>query len=62
MVTVVNGKATIQEFQDNLDCWENDTNRSKVVEEYEDYGLMWRQVMGLPKQAALQQYGLEGWY
>ena len=34
----------------------------KLQDYYEEYGLMWWQVMGKPKEAALQQYGLEEYY
>ena len=59
---MVDGEARIQEFQDNLAWWGNDVNRLKAVDRYEEQGLMWWQVMGKPKEAALQQYGLEEYY
>lgn len=62
VIAMKDGEARIQKFVENLEWWENDVNRLTAVEKYEEYGLMWWQVMGLPKEAALQQYGLEEYY
>lgn len=50
------GKSTIVELWDMLDYWE--MNKEVIIKWFEEYNLMWYQRMGIPKETAIEQYGL----
>jgi hypothetical protein len=53
---MIDGKATIVEFRDQLDWWER--NKVTMIKWNEDLGEMWYQRMGIPKEEAIELYGL----
>ena len=55
-VRMIDGKATIVEFRDQLDWWER--NKVTMIKWNEDLGEMWYQRMGIPKEEAIELYGL----
>ncbi len=56
VVQMQNGKGVIVEFRDQLDWWES--NKEYMIDVNERYGEMWYQRMGIPKDVAIERYGL----
>jgi branched-chain amino acid transport system substrate-binding protein len=56
VVEMQNGKAVIVEFRNQLDWWER--NKEFMIEVNEEFGEMWYQRLGIPKEEAIEQYGL----
>jgi len=56
IVQMQDEKATIVGFLDPLDWWER--NKEYLIDEYEQCGQMWYQKMGIPKEEAIEKYGL----
>lgn len=59
-VQMQNGKGRIVEFYNLLDWWGE--NKAVMLEVNERYDMMWYQRMGIPKETAIEMYGLEEEY
>jgi len=51
-----NGVPRIQEFTDIMGWWEE--NKELLIDWQEEYDMMWYQKLGIPKQTAIDEYGL----
>jgi len=60
VVRMIDGKATIVEFRDQLDWWER--NKEIMVKWNIDLGEMWWQRMGVDMKAGIKLWGLEDEY
>jgi len=56
VVQMQDGKAVVVELRNQLDWWER--NKEIMIAVNEDYGEMWYQRMGIPKEEAIEKYGL----
>lgn len=60
VVQMQNGKAVIVDFIHLLDWWEE--NKAVAIEANERFDEMWYQRMGIPKETAIEMFGLEEEY